>query len=223
MTGEGSGWAWPAFAPDGRTLVWSFGVGCRAVDVRTGAEGLRLDAPGWETGGPPVVSPDGTTVVRRDAFDGTVRAWDLKTGKERPGFKVAPGARVVPLVCGLAGGVAFSPDGKTLAVAGGSQRLRLLDAATGRDLLEDPGHTADVLGVSFAAGGREVVTRGADNLILAWDATTGKLLGRREVPSATLSYALAPDGGALAYALPDGTVRVRGGGGKDRKVTGVPA
>jgi len=71
--------------------------------------------------------------------------------------------------------VAFSPDGKTLAVADG-RRLELWDIAKGTRLHPDDGMGGPVLAVH--THGRHVLTRDMDMNLSLWDLRTGKLQHR---------------------------------------------
>jgi WD40 repeat protein len=62
---------------------------------------------------------------------------------------------------GYVQGLAFSPDGKTLAV-GGNERCKLWDAAGTRELAFLPGHHGSVWGIAYAPGGRTVATVDGD-------------------------------------------------------------
>ena len=72
-------------------------------------------------------SPDGKTLASA-SYDGTLKLWDVTTGKERATLKGHTGC---------VESVAFSPDGKLLASAGGSTfgkpgELKVWDIATGK-------------------------------------------------------------------------------------------
>ena len=53
--------------------------------------------------------------------------------------------------------VAFSPDGKLLASAGGDKMVRLWDPATGQELRTLTGHTDWVRSVAFSSDGKLLV------------------------------------------------------------------
>jgi RNA polymerase sigma factor (sigma-70 family) len=94
----------------------------------------------------------------------------------------------------VTGGVAFSPDGKTLAVSEADSSITLWDVATGRLLHRLVGHrtkgTDFLLAVAFTADGKSVVSIGGDETVRTWDATTGMetaSLGEIKGERATLS------------------------------------
>src|SRR5262249_37181064 len=126
-------------------------------------------------------------------------------------------------------GVAFSPDGKRLAVAGGSIStrrpdddkekagnrglVRLLDAATGQELRTLKGHGDIAFGVAFSPDGARLASaagwgeRPAE--LKLWDVATGKeLLDLRGHTQTVWQVAFSPDGKTLASASADGTARL---------------
>ena len=70
-------------------------------------------------------SPDGKTLASA-SFDGTVRLWNVATGRQigHPLTGHTDGVNEV----------AFSPDGKTLASGSDDNTVRLWDVATGRQI-----------------------------------------------------------------------------------------
>jgi WD40 repeat protein len=91
-------------------------------------------------------------------------------------------------------GVAFSPDGRTLASASNDQTVQLWDPSTGHPTHTLNGHTSRVYGVAFSPDGRTLATASEDRTVrLWWDPTSGQ-------PTHTLrtgwvyGVAFSPDG-----------------------------
>jgi WD40 repeat protein len=70
--------------------------------------------------------------------------------------------------------MAFSPDGKRLAVASVETTVRLWDVEQGRVAVKLTGHQNSVSGLSYYNDGQNLVTIGNDNLLKTWDVTGGK-------------------------------------------------
>ena len=65
--------------------------------------------------------------------------------------------------------MAFSPDGRLLATAGGDKTARLWDPATGKHLRTLTGHAYSVDGVAFSPDGRLLATASVDGMARLWD------------------------------------------------------
>jgi WD40 repeat protein len=145
-------------------------------------------------------SPDGRTLAAGGTRGGTVfvRLWDVPTGRE------------LPAVTGPAGGVsalAFSTDGKLLAVGGG-QELCLYDRATGKEVRRVPAARAGASSSAFAPGGKLLAVGNGPNVDLL-EPDTGRVVRRLPAhPGTSPCVAFAPDGETLAVAGGDHTVRL---------------
>jgi RNA polymerase sigma factor (sigma-70 family) len=94
--------------------------------------------------------------------------------------------------------LAFSPDGKTLALAGLGQGLGLWDVKTGKQIRQLPAGER-IRSVAFSPNGKLVATIG--NVSAVWDVASGKILRKLRPNSDYL--ALSPDGKQIAFALLD--------------------
>ena len=73
---------------------------------------------------------------------------------------------------GAVNGIAFSPDGKTIATGSDDKTARLWSATTGEHIATLTGHTDDVKGVAFSPDGNTIATGSYDKTVRLWDAKT---------------------------------------------------
>jgi WD40 repeat protein/beta-lactamase regulating signal transducer with metallopeptidase domain len=148
-----------AFTADGRKLLtagWD-----NQVKVWDVAEGKVKSSVTLTFSGPSclAVAPDGKSIAvaersAENARTGTVQIWDLEPARMRAQLRLD----------GRTLTVAFSPDGKTLAVGSGRARetgsVHLYNAATGQALSTLTGFAGAVEGVTFSRDGKFVLGGG---------------------------------------------------------------
>jgi WD40 repeat protein len=166
-----------AFTPDGKGLacacrdrtirLWDIGTGAERHRFYVGrlADGRAApDKPSWR---PAIaLTPDGKTLAGTSA-DGSVRLWQVATGKEVHRFGGD---------AGLLHAVALAGDGNLLATGGQDRSVRLWDLASGRELRRFDGHDDEVSAVAFAPGSKVLASASQDGAIRIWEAASGKLL-----------------------------------------------
>ncbi len=186
------------FSPDGRALAVCSGAGTQFWGPRTGEKLREIAAPGTRL----AFSPGGRLLAVGSDGGLAVQVFDAVTG--------AP-------LCALAGhsgpvmGLAFGPDGRSLATASADGAARVWDARSGVLQRVLRGHTGRVACVGFHPCGRFLVSGGHQpGDVKLWDLT-----GPQEYVSAA-----APEGAeeieALAFAAEGSQVVVVRRGGQVR-------
>jgi RNA polymerase sigma factor (sigma-70 family) len=223
-----------AFAPDGGTLA----TGSARVEGMTLTGEVRLWSCGtgellrtisWE--GQQVWSVAFSSDGRRLAAGGgykeqAVQVWELKEGVKGKTLglepldwtSALPANDRFPSGVGNRGlfeaqAVCFSPDNKTLAIAGRNAALLLFDlpARRIRFAMMGPrdGHQGTVFSAAFSPRGELLLSGGSDKVAKLWDARTGKLVQTLEGhKGAILPVAFSPRGRMLATGSEDGTVKL---------------
>jgi WD40 repeat protein len=107
------------------------------------------------------------------------------------------------------GSVAFSPDGKMLAIGDKVGDLKLWNATTGKVQQSLAGHLNAITAIAFNPEGIYLATAGLDSRVKIWDVTTnGAVMSLDGYLDTVLDIAYSPDGKQLATAGRDGLILI---------------
>lgn len=178
-----------AFSPDGKKLAsaseWSEDTAVRLWNARTGQ--LLRTLTGYDYGIHALVfSPDGNTLVG-GAQDGTLRVWDPNTGQNTRTLRERSES------------VAYSPDGRKIAIAQGSNIL-LLNPNTGVLQQKFSGHTNGSGSLVFSSDNNTLVSSSWDGTIRFWNVGTSSLRLTIEGHFNFRGIALSPNSNLIATA-----------------------
>jgi WD40 repeat protein len=185
-------------SPNGELLVAHEGKQAIIYNTATGKEVRSFTGEEaenrWFT-----FAPDGKAIAirtRRANGSETAHVWDVDADKER--FAIELGTSVWH--------IAFSHDGKGLAVSESDNKLRLFDSADGKELahLEEPAWS-----LAFAGDGKTLATAaGSDETVLLRDAATLKAKETLRVGTVhtVMGITFAPDADLLAVQDPEGLI-----------------
>jgi WD40 repeat protein len=192
-----------AFSPDGRTLA-SGGMdgSLKLWEMLSGKERARLRG-----------HPKGLIAGAYSA-DGRWLAWGghgsevwLRSNNATPCILRAPGESTYAL--------AFTPDGKLLALGGGNAGkeprgdLWLWDVRTARSLFPLVGHTRFVAALEFSPDGRVLATGDAGGNLRLWEVASGRVRASLPGHKGTVwAVTFAPDGRLLASGGMDTVIRL---------------
>ena len=194
------GWQNAALSPDGKILATHASSTIHLREATTGKE-----LPQWVRGVPAdgrstlSFSPDGK-VLASVSINSGIRLWEVSTAKELCQIRQR----------GILNGVAFSPDGKTLAatlaVETNEMKICLWDATTGKELRRFKGHRGIFRSILFSPDGKTLASGSWDQTLRLWNVSTGQELRQLGDRDGSIPAAFSPDGKILASLSPAGSV-----------------
>jgi WD40 repeat protein len=211
-----------AISPDGLTLATVGAEGAvRLLERDSGRETRRLTQPRSIYGVASLYgvafSPDGTRIAAVSG-DNNAYIWNAATGELEQtlsGYKADEGRRnnqdyrrglSDPGLRGFARCLAWSPDGKTLAVGYEARGIGLWDVQSGAVKTRLLGHTNWVLSLAFRPDGKQLSSAAGDASVRFWDLGRGLGANRPIHTKFVRAIAYSPDGRTLASASGDGSV-----------------
>jgi WD40 repeat protein len=210
-----------AFSPDGSLLASGSSRAIKLWNIASRSESATYRRQ-VDTVSNVSVSGDGKLLAFSGGFPRephTLKVWRLDTGRQ---LRVIPQERYIDAL-------AFSPDNRRLASAGGDGKIKQWDAVTGelRSTIA-AGHSGEINQLVFDVKGETLASASWDGTIKLWHLATGEPLqtlqgSARGVHGGVKSVALSRDG-MLASAGADGTVRIwRAVDGSYRPSDPIPA
>jgi dipeptidyl aminopeptidase/acylaminoacyl peptidase len=191
-----------AYSPDGKLLALAGYKEVRLVDAATKQDLAKLTGP-VGTVRAIAFSRDGKLLAAAGglpARSGEVLVWDVEQRK---------------LLHTLHGhsdciyGVAFSPDGQSVATASYDKLVKLFDLASEKEIRTYKDHIDAVYAVAFTPDGKRLVSGAADRTIKIWNVATGERLYTLSEPQDGINtLAVDPSGKFVAAAGLDKSIRI---------------
>ena len=104
--------------------------------------------------------------------------------------------------------LAWSPNGKHLAIAGSNGTVQIWDMKTGNTLLTYRGHSVPVLSLAWSPNGENIASAGPDQLIRIWNAFTGaRVFSSRRLSEPISRLVWQRDGRRITAVSSNGTMK----------------
>jgi len=157
-----------------------------------------------------VFSPDGKWLAS-GGYDGVVRLWDMAQKKQllEVPARAAPPPNAPPPPLNTVMALAFSPDGKLLAIGGSDLQIHLVNPADGKLVRSIPGHTSSVTSIAFHPSGTVLASGSKDGTVRLWTPANGQAIKTLEGHTGWVQgVVFMAQGTRLASVGADQTVRL---------------
>ena len=202
-----------SLSPDGKRLAADSRAGLAIWDLESGeARVLLQDSTNLfgmnRSPRPLAFSPDGKTVVAaRNVLSGrgvfVIGIWDAESGAQIGVMPKDPDAEHPEHTGGITG-IAFSPDGRTLATASLDYSIRLWDFEKRQRLVTLQGNLNEVWCVAFSPDGQRVISGARDGQVKLWPVHPQRI--EEEMPGGRLPLGFSRNGDVLAALSRQNTV-----------------
>jgi len=198
-----------AMSPDSKTVAAAGeDKSIQLWNADTGKPGPKLeDHEDWVTS--LAYSTDGKFLASGD-WTGKVALWEMPEGKKIRNLPAPPmPPPKTPPDATPATALAFSPDGKTLALGQGDGVIQLINPADGKIIRPMPGHTSAVTGIAWHPSGTLIASSSKDRTIRLWNPANGQMIKALEGHNAWAEgVVFLLQGTRLASVSADQTVRI---------------
>jgi WD40 repeat protein len=177
-----------AIGTNGLIQVWNAGTGRLSATMQGPVPPIRNA----------VLSPLGESLVVCTDYEKVARLYNCTTGMER-------------LLAGhqdFVSGLAFSPDGLTLATGSMDGTIRLWETSSGQTTMRLAGHMQETTDVAFSPDGLTLASLGRNESMKLWDLRTGREVVTEGEPRAGIWLQFCPDGKRLAVETDSDQIRL---------------
>jgi len=153
-------------------------------------------------------SPDGKQLASGYQY-GSVRLWDVDETLASNEINTAEPAQTIRIGDVALVSLAYSPDGKRLAVGSADYRITLLDLINRKVLHSYVAHDGEVTALAFSPDGMRLASASHDRTVKVWDSSSGKkllTLAGHSGPVEAVAY--AADGKSIASAIDKTHIRL---------------